>query len=46
MSVHSLPHLHLPPLPPHLLKHLCPDKHEVIGFLGTALILATLFVWG
>lgn len=42
MSVHSLPHLHLP----HLPKVTCPDRHEVVGFLGTALILAALFVWG
>ena len=38
MSVRSLPRLHIP-------KDIRPDKQEVTGFLGTALILAALFVW-
>ncbi len=39
MSVHSLPHFHLP-------REIWPARDEVAGFLVVALILFTLFVWG
>ena len=31
---------------PHLPKVACPSKRDCAGFLGTAFILAALFIWG
>ena len=39
MTLHGFPQINLP-------KGFCPNKPDVTGFLGTAWILSSLFVWG